>query len=333
MTKGEINRLGSRLTATSTPAEADLQQLAAVLEAYQAVLERVKEDLRGLGFSPTGRVKTTPTMTDKLRRTGAMELARMQDLAGARFVVDDLEKQDEARAKISQFYWDLGCPVRVANRCTDPRFGYRAVHVIVTIEAMPVEIQIRTELQDSWAQIVERLADRWGRGIRYGEPPDEPERRIRSGVDQISTRQEAVATLMSLSETMYRLELDRKWSRAAEEEVARLALAMGKKRFRGHRFRRARRYMKQKITAEGHELRESLVQYLSSLPDDQVGEAAGEILAAGEQITGSQLMQLTRITSDHWKRTLSEARAGIQASEGQVRVILQLVADSGDEEA
>lgn len=150
MTKGEINRLGTRLIATSTPAQADLQQLAAVLEVYQAVLERVKEDLRGLGFSPTGRVKTTSTMTDKLRRTRGMELARVQDLAGARFVVDDLEAQDEARAKITEFYMDLGCPVRVTDRRTDPRFGYRAVHVIVTIEAMPVEIQIRTELQDSW---------------------------------------------------------------------------------------------------------------------------------------------------------------------------------------
>jgi hypothetical protein len=221
----------------------------------------------------------------------------------------------------------------VTDRCADPRFGYRAVHVIVTIEAMPVEIQIRTELQDSWAQIVERLADRWGRGIRYGEPPDEPERRIRSGVDQISTRQEAVAMLMSLSETMYRLELDRKWSRAAEEDGTRLALAMRKKGLRGRRFRRARRYMKRKITADSHELRESLVQYLSSLPDDQIGGTIREILAAGEQITGSQLIQLTRLTTDRWKRALSEARAGIQALEGQVRVILQLVADSGDEEA
>jgi hypothetical protein len=29
--------------------------------------------------------------------------------------------------------------------------------------------------QDSWAQVVERLGDRWGRGIRYGEPPSEPD--------------------------------------------------------------------------------------------------------------------------------------------------------------
>jgi ppGpp synthetase/RelA/SpoT-type nucleotidyltranferase len=88
-TKGEINRLGDRPIAHETPAEADLDQLSAVWAAYQDALEVAKADLRDLGFSPTGRVKTTTTMLDKLRRTPGMELSRMQDLAGARIVVRD----------------------------------------------------------------------------------------------------------------------------------------------------------------------------------------------------------------------------------------------------
>ena len=82
MTKGEFNRLGERLIADEQPAEADLGELARALLAYQEVLERVKGDLRDLGFAPSGRVKTTKTMTDKLRRTKGMELSRVQDLAG-----------------------------------------------------------------------------------------------------------------------------------------------------------------------------------------------------------------------------------------------------------
>lgn len=50
--------------------------------------------------------------------------------------------------------------------------GYRAVHVIVSIGGRFVEIQIRTLGQDLWANVFERIADIFGRGIRYGEPPE-----------------------------------------------------------------------------------------------------------------------------------------------------------------
>ena len=49
--------------------------------------------------------------------------------------------------------------------------GYRAVHVVVFPESMPIEIQIRTELQHEWAEVFEKIADLVGRDIRYGEPP------------------------------------------------------------------------------------------------------------------------------------------------------------------
>lgn len=81
------------------------------------------------------------------------------------------------------------------DRRAEPSFGYRAVHVIVKVRGRPVEIQVRTRLQDLWAQIVERLADEWGRGIRYGEPPSDPTRRLRE-----MTRQEFVDRVMQLAE-------------------------------------------------------------------------------------------------------------------------------------
>jgi ppGpp synthetase/RelA/SpoT-type nucleotidyltranferase len=37
-----------------------------------------------------------------------------------------------------------------------------------------VEIQLRTGLQDLWAQVFERFSDIAGRGIRYGDVPDNP---------------------------------------------------------------------------------------------------------------------------------------------------------------
>jgi ppGpp synthetase/RelA/SpoT-type nucleotidyltranferase len=48
------------------------------------------------------------------------------------------------------------------------------VHVIVSVDELPVEVQIRTKAQHLWAEVFERLADRLGRAIRYGGLPQEP---------------------------------------------------------------------------------------------------------------------------------------------------------------
>jgi ppGpp synthetase/RelA/SpoT-type nucleotidyltranferase len=143
LAKGELNRLGDRLIASEKPTDADLNDLAYVLDAYQEVLEQVKAHLGSLGFAPGWRVKTTKTITDKLRRIHRMELSRMQDLAGARIVVHDISAQNKARDAISEFYTNAGCSWRIIDRREDPRYGYRAVHLVVRVEEVPVEILIR----------------------------------------------------------------------------------------------------------------------------------------------------------------------------------------------
>jgi len=62
-----------------------------------------------------------------------------------------------------------------------------------------VEIQIRTGLQDMWAQITEKLADKWGRGIRYGEDPENPDAEVRAGRLAARTRREVIEMLGTLS--------------------------------------------------------------------------------------------------------------------------------------
>jgi len=104
MSKSEFNRLGERLIAHQSLSEADLADLETALAAYQQVLGQVKVHLRSLGFAPTDRVKTTTTMTDKLRRTHGMQLSRMQDLAGVRITVHN----PACRTKPSQWP-DRGC--------------------------------------------------------------------------------------------------------------------------------------------------------------------------------------------------------------------------------
>jgi ppGpp synthetase/RelA/SpoT-type nucleotidyltranferase len=58
------------------------------------------------------------------------------------------------------------------DRNLNPSSGYRAIHLVVRDFGVPYEIQIRTELQDRWAQLSERLNDYYP-GIKYGKgPPD-----------------------------------------------------------------------------------------------------------------------------------------------------------------
>jgi hypothetical protein len=113
------------LTAASSIADADLRDLAVVVDTYQEVLDGTKARLADIGYAATTRVKTTGTLVDKLRR----ETARLS---------------------------------------------------------------------------VERLADRWGRGIRYGEDPEDPDAQV--GELNIS-RREVLGVLKQLGELIARLEM------------------------------------------------------------------------------------------------------------------------------
>lgn len=81
----------------------------------------------------------------------------------------DRRAQDSLVARLSNLFEDSARPVKQVDRRADPRSGYRAVHLIVHVDDVPVEIQVRTELQHEWAEFFEKLADHLGRGIRYGE--------------------------------------------------------------------------------------------------------------------------------------------------------------------
>lgn len=179
--------------------------------AYQVVLDEVRQRLVGLGLEATTRVKTIGTLIDKLRREQRMELSRLQDLAGARIVIDGgREDQDRVTELIVAAFRDAPKTPKVVDRRTDPRYGYRAVHVIAFPDGVPVEIQVRTQFQDSWAQIVESLGDRWGRAIRYGGQPDDPYKTAIAMDGGALTRAAVWARLQVLSEMIATLEESRR---------------------------------------------------------------------------------------------------------------------------
>jgi ppGpp synthetase/RelA/SpoT-type nucleotidyltranferase len=99
---------------------------------------------------------------------------------------------------------------RVVDRRVHPTFGYRAVHVIVKVGRCSCEIQVRTVPQHLWAEIVERLADLWGRDIRYGGGPEQPSTPVGD-----LTRQDLWKLIRGISDQMHALE-----EAAADQNVA-----------------------------------------------------------------------------------------------------------------
>ena len=83
-------------------------------------------------------------------------------------------------SEIANFYPEA----QIHDLRVEPSHGYRAVHVIVKVAGFPVEIQVRTPLQNSWAQGTESLADSFDPEIKYGGGPEQ----LRHVLELVSTR-------------------------------------------------------------------------------------------------------------------------------------------------
>ncbi len=175
-TRSQIDKLGKHLRVTDTPSEMVLVQLEAFRVAHEEPMQTVAERIRArLGVEVgTTRLKTTGTLIDKLRRERT-RLSTMQDVAGIR-IVDEMSLSDQrtmAETVVETFPGS-----ELVDRLAKPSYGYRALHVVVPMGGCLVEVQIRTVLQDLWAQLSEKIGDRVGREIRYGGPPDSPAKAV-----------------------------------------------------------------------------------------------------------------------------------------------------------
>ena len=200
VSKKELDRLGDRLRDSTVPSVEDLRLLEMVRPHYSAALDSVCKVLTDMGLRPTFRQKNRETIVDKLRRETDMRFSRVQDIVGARVVrAMILAEQDQLVNSIVARFPDN----RMRDRRREPSFGYRAVHVVAKLEGLPVEIQVRTELQHTWAQTMERLGDYWGRMVRYGGDPLDADRshRVMAG-GQPKSRGQWVDLVKALSSTI-----------------------------------------------------------------------------------------------------------------------------------
>lgn len=176
--KTQIDLLGERLKGGSR-SETDLILLDSYRRSFSAPYEKVIALLRDtLELSPTGRpAKSTSSIIDKLLRE-SIRLTQIQDIAGCRVVVNDIPAQYIHHIRITELFTDA----REVDRIQEPRYGYRAIHVIPTIDGKPIEIQVRSLLQHLWAELSEKVSDKFGQEIKYGGGPSH----VRKTLDELS---------------------------------------------------------------------------------------------------------------------------------------------------
>jgi hypothetical protein len=150
--------------------------IACHLETLESGRPRLDGLAEMVGTGPlhiSHRPKTTGTIIERLRRQGGiMPLHSMQDLAGFRVVgAFSFADQDRLAAEIARRFPADPREPRIRDRRAEPSYGCRAVHVIVSLADVTIEVQVRTLGQHMWADLMERLADRLGRQIRDGDAP------------------------------------------------------------------------------------------------------------------------------------------------------------------
>ncbi|MGD0409121.1 MAG: RelA/SpoT domain-containing protein [Candidatus Limnocylindrales bacterium] len=201
LTVSAINRLGTRIRMSDVLSPGDLNLLQRLREEHFDLLDSVQADIQSRlpAVDQTSRLKTVQTIVDKVRR--GTSLSRMQDIAGVRIVQQmNRVQQDNLVAQVAEAVGEC----KIVDRRTRPQFGYRAVHLLVRRDERWVEIQVRTQMQDQWAQITESLGDAWGRQIRYGQLPLEPDRRVLAS--DIS-RRDLWAMVQTVADSIEALEL------------------------------------------------------------------------------------------------------------------------------
>ncbi len=119
------------------------------------------------------RLKRWGSLTSKLLTQPTLALSRMQDLAGCRAVLDDMDEIYRVRKRLEK-----NRPVLdVSDYITHPKpSGYRGVHVVVeygsadgNYPARPVEIQLRTRVMHQWAISIEDMNARLTEQFRTHE--------------------------------------------------------------------------------------------------------------------------------------------------------------------
>ncbi|MCQ2582591.1 MAG: hypothetical protein MJ160_01675 [Treponema sp.] len=175
MTKGEINRIGKNLLISiqtnTLPSEQDLLGLQQYRKEFKDPLKIASNELLRImnlidneGIV-TYRVKRIESILSKIERQPDMDLARVNDIAGCRCILQNEKKVfqflDELRKStvleiVKKNNSDGTSREYIFDYINEPKKnGYKSIHVICKCIDKLIEIQIRDNTQHAWATLVE----------------------------------------------------------------------------------------------------------------------------------------------------------------------------------
>lgn len=139
---------------------------AATSLRYHVARERAFIDGR---VDVTQRLKRTSTIGDKLARESTMDVTQMQDIGGVRARLPSVEHVYALSRRLIKS-WTVH---RTRDYIAEPKSsGYRALHHIVRRDGRLIEVQLRTVIQDAWANQIEDDGHETGVGLKFGRGSD-----------------------------------------------------------------------------------------------------------------------------------------------------------------
>ena len=170
--RGAIDRLGKRLRDSDSRSDDDVSMYVAWSVGYTAAMHEVQAAVTeraaaaGIQGSVSARIKQIDSMVAKLRRMPT-KLSGLEDVAGCRIVVPSTRHAGQLVELCETLQIS-----RVRNYQAEPHNGYRAHHLTIRAsDSRPIELQVRTEIGDLWANLTERCAVLIDPDLKYGGGP------------------------------------------------------------------------------------------------------------------------------------------------------------------
>lgn len=179
VSKAAVRRAGEALRKCDSLTEAEYKEAMSVVSGWRSMHLRpmrtihalVERKINALGLKRTivaSRVKRTPSIAAKLIRFPDMGLQRMQDIAGVRAILSNVDDVRRLHAAIMDGRRRQLPVIAPKDYIANPKLdGYRGIHQVVKYHSgspryeasngLQVEIQIRSTLQHYWATAVETL--------------------------------------------------------------------------------------------------------------------------------------------------------------------------------
>lgn len=186
--RGEVNRAGSLLARNGV--DADVLAIGHALDVVNNWRSSHSFPLNALQIAlrqrsawiseasiVAQRLKRVPSIIQKLRRIPRMNLARMQDIGGARAVLPTMAHVDRLR----DVYRDRRTRHQLAGERDYVRHpkesGYRSIHLVYRYHSdrndryngLQIELQLRTRLQHAWATAVETVGTFLGQSLKSSQ--------------------------------------------------------------------------------------------------------------------------------------------------------------------